>query len=707
MDVQIPFKRKRVRQACYFCRSKKSKCDGAQPTCSSCRKEGTKCTYPPIKKRGLPTGRLQELEKKLQLYEGILGYLITTGKDSLNVERKLHVISTEGEERARFLRNRTTLQKMWSHSQICERVALLDRSTETHQHASALRSSDSGSPYDYFKEEEWSTEYLRYQGDSFIVSGFSRAAVQRYMAQSPSKFLAPFRVSSIFRIHKSQKPPDISSSLYSFPEEYKILVDAYFQFINPLFPMLEKDLMMSFIEKVFNKKIQVSQKDAVLNTVALSWAVLSNGRYIMDATTKLLISTTASNVYASNATSVLEYGANSTIETIQTMLLIGYYEYCIGNWDLSWVLTSSAARMAIDVRLVEPSEEEFSKRSDPYLILFYKLSRTRTWEVAFILNTLLSARMGRSSVMKVSDWKEWDRSNFLNFEEVTDITNSNEYKYFGTSFDQTVKIISVLNLSVTSQFDTVGVTEAFLTPNVITFDYLEGRLNSIKEKIPSIFLMGLLNESVDIQNISLDVLIVHLMYNLTLCVIAVRLSEETALEGYKYSQKRRNNYYVEGALGLKRLLTKLSKKQLLCIPYLDYMLTICLTCSDMMTGYPCVAEKLARLLGDMSQNSRPCNIARDVISFEDKARGLKDILFDSSNSKIKGFREASRQEDSLTPHSRSLLGPSSSAEKDLKTGPKSGDSPINLINSTEAGFLDAFMINPNTGDRNQAADNVP
>ncbi|KAK5689325.1 hypothetical protein LTS12_028886, partial [Elasticomyces elasticus] len=56
-------KRQRVSRACDSCRSKKDKCDGIQPVCSTCAALCRPCTYKSNpKKRGLPTGYIRTLE---------------------------------------------------------------------------------------------------------------------------------------------------------------------------------------------------------------------------------------------------------------------------------------------------------------------------------------------------------------------------------------------------------------------------------------------------------------------------------------------------------------------------------------------------------------------------------------------------------------------------------------------------------------------
>jgi hypothetical protein len=56
-------KRQRVSQACDQCRSKKERCDGKRPACSSCFASNDKCTYAAnLKKRGLRAGYVRVLE---------------------------------------------------------------------------------------------------------------------------------------------------------------------------------------------------------------------------------------------------------------------------------------------------------------------------------------------------------------------------------------------------------------------------------------------------------------------------------------------------------------------------------------------------------------------------------------------------------------------------------------------------------------------
>lgn len=82
-----PQKRRRIKQACDYCRSKKAKCDGKAPSCTNCITSNEECVYSqPSKRRGLPSGYTHSLEKRILLFKGILVSLI---QDDKLIESKL------------------------------------------------------------------------------------------------------------------------------------------------------------------------------------------------------------------------------------------------------------------------------------------------------------------------------------------------------------------------------------------------------------------------------------------------------------------------------------------------------------------------------------------------------------------------------------------------------------------------------------------
>ncbi|KAK8118106.1 uncharacterized protein PG998_006387 [Apiospora kogelbergensis] len=64
-----PPKRKVTEVACQSCRTRKSKCDGANPQCASCVKRGTECVYPGVENAQTMRRRYQEIEPLLRSYQ--------------------------------------------------------------------------------------------------------------------------------------------------------------------------------------------------------------------------------------------------------------------------------------------------------------------------------------------------------------------------------------------------------------------------------------------------------------------------------------------------------------------------------------------------------------------------------------------------------------------------------------------------------------
>lgn len=117
--------RKRVSQACDTCRSKKLKCDGARPVCSSCVSQRRQCLYGTVtKKRGLPEGYVRGMEK-------LLGLLISRdGKDEVNASFQIALDDPSAKEDLirqwnGQLASGETLAERWRESRLCKALEAL------------------------------------------------------------------------------------------------------------------------------------------------------------------------------------------------------------------------------------------------------------------------------------------------------------------------------------------------------------------------------------------------------------------------------------------------------------------------------------------------------------------------------------------------------------------------------------------------------
>lgn len=117
-------KKRRVKQACDYCRSKKAKCDGKTPVCSTCAINSENCTYTQSsKRRGLPTGYTHDLEKKVILFQALFASMINTNSansQGQGFEAQLLKMLTDPIENQNLKRNIGHLQVLWDNNTLAE-----------------------------------------------------------------------------------------------------------------------------------------------------------------------------------------------------------------------------------------------------------------------------------------------------------------------------------------------------------------------------------------------------------------------------------------------------------------------------------------------------------------------------------------------------------------------------------------------------------
>jgi hypothetical protein len=108
------------------CRSRKDKCDGAKPACSTCVSNGRVCSYDAnVKKRGLPEGYVRGLEKlwglALRDVDGVENNML----DAMNGQQKKFDHQDWNDETGS-----ESLVKLWRKSQLSQELERLLSSVE-------------------------------------------------------------------------------------------------------------------------------------------------------------------------------------------------------------------------------------------------------------------------------------------------------------------------------------------------------------------------------------------------------------------------------------------------------------------------------------------------------------------------------------------------------------------------------------------------
>lgn len=748
-------KKRRVKQACDYCRSKKAKCDGKAPVCSTCAVNSESCTYTQSsKRRGLPTGYTHDLEKKVLLFQALFASLMNGNhidNQSGGVESQLLKLLADPLESRNLIRNIGSLQVLWDNNALSDMFNqfIIENNSSVHDakncttgltslsnaqnqqqqqqqqdtDMSLVSSSTNFSTLlnnplfnvsngkmtqdynlvndpSYFLKDDifqfisdeledtkdnWEPVALQYHGLSSLISGFTTKSIQQYNNKLLLKQKNPFRVGSIFNVSSAAITASIANTIklpmeiFQFPDNLRKLVDCYFQIYHTWLPMLDRLSIMRQIHHLQflgNNTNSSSFQASDCNLIALLWAIIALGKSGMSNNPSNDTSANAlTESYAKNAIMALENSLTSTIETIQAMLLLGLYYYQQGEWDYSWVLISSSTRMAIDVRLMTPAtsnnddnkqvKKENGSETPQQSSTLDKIIRERTWSTAYVVNTLLAARMGRTPLIRAMDWpvptvnsdgwEEWESWKSYHTPNVLELESGRCL----LTFNRFIKVISILNLAITCTIDTSEDTladdqsEKVDSDNKVakastrvevhglnrhTLAYFDKTLHECLLELPD---YCKIEHFQSLEKIPPMVTLLHLSFNLTWCILAIRLSAlKTTARGDTTKDKIirfRDQKYTRSAKSIRELVNVNTIKNLKYYPFIDHFILMGFNFSKMMAFDTennennevlknNHIEQCRSLLVNAALTSTPCKISWDLYKI---MNGISDDLLPS------------------------------------------------------------------------------
>ncbi|KUL83614.1 hypothetical protein ZTR_11273 [Talaromyces verruculosus] len=310
MSEQDPSsKRQRINQACDQCRKRKSKCDGAQPTCSTCDNLGKACTYgTPVKKRGLPTGYVRGIEALLGLFQQFL---------------------PNGEY---------TLRKI-----LRENIAGRIVDSEYLDNASDIwRSSDLAKDFDQ----------LLSSVDNNIGSRLTSETVQLPELRNVETIIRqrPSDVNLFERLkHCADLPPP------DFPPNIQEIVDFYFQTTHCWFPIVERRMILKSLYR--DDTGNIAERDSDNYSLCL-WAIVGY--------TSAIASGKSARFDAIHPNSIQTYvrfcltrAENSfSIGSVQALCILALLNIGLGQFNTSRLLLLQAFTMLIDANVEERQNSE-------------------------------------------------------------------------------------------------------------------------------------------------------------------------------------------------------------------------------------------------------------------------------------------------------------------------------------------------------------
>ncbi|KAL4917605.1 fungal-specific transcription factor domain-containing protein [Aspergillus aurantiobrunneus] len=415
-------KRQRVSRACDSCRSKKDKCDGAQPVCSTCASLSRPCTYRANpKKRGLPTGYIRTLEL-------LWGLVFTKIRGSEEVVRALlraanipSHLATMGKE----AEGSDTLLSSWKNSNVLKEIerllTFLEQPDEDHERT--MR-GEVDSPADAEGSSVLSSETPEWHLPDPLGDGRESS-----LAIGPSPVRAPVKPSTrVARDSSTQTAllgdqveavvingaalnhqPGITLNAaqechQELPSNPWPLLDIYFSYTQCWFPILEKhDILRTAFRQADDDRY--SSPTSISGDHAALWAVLA-----LASIQQTSISATRqlpdfpedrpdpSQLYAKARSLIPTENGSYELGHVQALLILSLIKLGQQDWAAAWILVGQAVRTAQRIGLNKPPnapvnvEEGKTAGRSKHVFLG-----------CFILETLVAAQTGHMPSLRKSD----------------------------------------------------------------------------------------------------------------------------------------------------------------------------------------------------------------------------------------------------------------------------------------------------------------
>lgn len=481
-DFAAQPKRQRVSRACDSCRSKKDKCDGLQPVCSTCASLCRPCTYKANpKKRGLPTGYIRSLE----LLWGLVFQRIRGSEDvmralmrSINLPSHLATMGKEAEGSDTLLssfKNSTVLRDI-------ERILLVLEQPEEERERTLQAYADADTPLDVegilasSEANDWQIpDGLEHRETPLPRVSPSRTS--RISSIPPRSLPRSSRDSGVQTAHTVESQPSsltitldagdprITPTAYplQLPHNAWPLLDIYFSYTQCWFPILEKHDILRTAFQYTEGNVYMSRTATGSGDHASLWAALTLAS-LQDAS--ISASHEANGQYSSQTSPSQLYatardlipGENGPYEVghVQALLILSLIKFGQQEWTPAWMLVGHAVRIAQTLGLDQASfplpsrSPEQSKRPGRAKHVFLG---------CFILETLIAeqtsqcpslrrddlARVGSVSEDGLEEWHPWEDQTGLRSTQSTRAVMQRGPLHSLSTFNRLVSLVAILN----------------------------------------------------------------------------------------------------------------------------------------------------------------------------------------------------------------------------------------------------------------------
>ncbi|RDL31481.1 uncharacterized protein BP5553_09690 [Venustampulla echinocandica] len=474
--------RKRVSQACDKCRSRKDKCDGKKPACSTCISNARTCSYDTnVKKRGLPEGYVRGLEKlwgvAIQGADDIEETILEALKNGKEVDTSS--LKTWNDEA-----NSEKLVNVWRRSHLSRELERLLSGLEPSAESSNKRKR-AGSDFqaaqrpDLYRPTELEPvfqpgneecpypPYIDTSNEFADSSSLDGAGERGQYATRSASILTPSYGGTAATPISSTGPPDL-------PSETWHLLDVHFSYTHPWLPIIEKhDILRTSYQYPESQRPPSSSGDQ-----AALWAVIAYAKFQHRAINNIPRAQgsvrdmvwTAERMYSQARSLIPDEEGIWELGHIQALLILTLSNMGIGHLDRAWLLVGQAVRAATQLGIANSNSEDPTPTSSS--------AKSRAKHVflgCFVLDTIIAARLGRRPHLRRDDidevgpldedgLDEWDPWNDCLSVRRESSGNSRVPASILSTFNRLIQLLKVLNdaICVSRNSDALQISSGLL-----------------------------------------------------------------------------------------------------------------------------------------------------------------------------------------------------------------------------------------------------
>lgn len=379
--------------SCQRCRLRKVKCNYAHP-CSSCVKLGVECIQVPndMRKKRPPANYVLMLEKR---NDALSKFFISLQK-----------LKTP-EERDEYFANRMlNIEKFLDdETNAPERVQFAD-ATKIHEDAEAKKHSPSPAPQ---------SKIRLFYGPTSVYENELEHKIHSLLHKREAR--------EITVLKSLNKDPDILRCLRLF------------------FTWQYPDHNMFVFREAFLQDFFHPKQNSLYCLSVLVFSICALGARMCDVDTIYSRSITYYNEARSSLLSSLEH---PSITSVQSFLLLAFYDICNGNNATGWMLSGNAMRMGFDLGFQLNPEVWFLKSQGAVKSLDVAI-RSRIYWGCYMADHFISLVLGRPSLLKLLD------ASIPETQDLPELNWIDDYKYIPENVtnisDPLKNIINLINIS--------------------------------------------------------------------------------------------------------------------------------------------------------------------------------------------------------------------------------------------------------------------